>query len=147
MPSIKCTGCIELRRGVFDTKAIDLKRYRTESGKYILYICSKGYFPYQTTIGGLLRPGRALKEALAACPERPRGSCVICHKTEKLTHLGGIEEETCTAAVCSEHYKAWSTWLDEHPEKRQHIAPKGRPRHAEWVDVFREFIDDKRLRP
>jgi len=47
--------------------------------------------------------------------------------------------------ICREHDKAWGTWLDKHPGKRDHIAPRGRSVRANWIEVFREFIEDMRV--
>jgi len=123
---IKCIACIELKR----------RELKINGEAAILYDCP--HLPYMTSIGGLMRPGSGTIKGAEACPENPRSHCAICSET-KIQHYGhGI------VSICPEHDKAWGQWLDEHPEKREHIAPRGRAIRANWVEVFREFVEYKR---
>ena len=124
---IKCIGCYELRR----------RELNMSNGVEIVYECER-YFPYMTTIGGLLRPASGTLEAVKDCPEDPLSHCVVCSNTEIWQFRGDI------TSICKEHATAWGKWLDAHPERRAHLAPKGRVKRANWVEVFREFVEDIR---
>ena len=125
--NIKCIGCYELRR----------RQLNMSHGVDIVYECQR-YFPYMTTIGGLLRPASGTLEAVKDCPEDPLSHCAVCSNT-KITHYGQD-----IVSICKEHDAAWGKWLDEHPERRAYLAPKGRHRKANWIEVFREFVEDIR---
>jgi len=86
-------------------------------------------------LSGLLRPGSGIIEAVKRCPEDPLSHCAVCSNT-KIIHCG---EDI--VSICSEHYKAWSKWLDEHPERRAYFKPRSRVIKANWVEVFREFVE------
>lgn len=132
MARIKCTACPELRREKIAFSGKSLMTFRCP------------LYPYATTIGGLVRPGKGVREAVEKCRRNPRQSCTICRSGSKLHRLGGIFDDDCVAVLCGNHYHAWSEWLDSHPEHRQRLAPKGRVVHANWVDVFREFVEEMR---
>jgi len=123
----KCIGCYDLLR-----EEVEL------GGRYlIVYNCP--HFPYACALSGLLRPGSGIIEAMNDCPERIEDHCILCPKTD-LISLG----EPPIVFICTEHYHAWSKWLDEHPERQAYLSPKGRARKANWIEVFREFIEDMR---
>ena len=123
--NIKCLGCLELRRDAVNEKLT-------------VYHCNaRGGFP-AVAIRSLLRPGKSLLKAVAGCPKDPLGHCVLCPKPPAI-HMGQD-----ILSICQEHYNAWSAWLDAHPDRRAHLAPKGRARKANWVEVFREFVEDIR---
>ena len=136
----KCIGCYLLRREVIDVSKMALKGYRTDAGKLVVYDCLDGRFPYQAVISGLLRPSTGINTAARDCEQTIEGHCIICSQTDKLEHYG----HGPLVYICGKHDKAWGTWLDEHPGKRDHIAPRGRSVRANWVEVFREFIEDMR---
>ena len=87
---------------------------------------------YFKTLSGILK-------AVEGCPEDPLGHCVLCSNT-KILHYGGQD----IVSICVDHDKAWGKWLDEHPQWRAHLAPRGRSVKANWVELFREFIEDMR---
>ncbi|MBA7661634.1 hypothetical protein ES703_69654 [subsurface metagenome] len=124
--SIKCIGCFDLHR----------EEMKMTGETLTVYTCPR--FPYACALNGLLRPGKGILQAVAACPDDPLGHCVICSNTE-IIHYGQD-----IVSTCKEHYDAWSAWLDEHPERRDHLAPRGRAVKANWVEVFREFVEDMR---
>lgn len=130
--TIKCIGCLDL-----------IQEELEMPGKVVVYTCRR--FPFSAAISGLTRPGKGILEAVRTCPKRPREGCVICRTAEKqLVYLGGSDSEDCIAAICIDHYRAWSDWLEKHPERRDYLAPKGRSRKTNWIEVFREFIEDMR---
>ncbi len=124
--NIKCIGCIELLR----------EELKVEGRPLVVYSCSR--FPYACALSGLLQPGRGVQRAVENCQEDPLGHCVLCLKPGSIHYGGDI------VSTCKEHYDAWSKWLDEHPERRAHLGPRGRSVKANWVEVFREFIEDMR---
>ncbi len=124
--NIKCIGCYELLR----------KEMSVEGRPLVVYNCPR--FPYACALSGLLRPGSGILEANKDCPENPLSHCILCPKTE-LIHYGQN-----IVSTCKEHYEAWSKWLDEHPERKAYLKPKGRMNKANWVKVFRDFIEDMR---
>jgi len=124
--NIKCIGCYELRKEVVDFV----------HGTVVVYNCSR--FPYAATIGGLLRPGKGIIEAVRLCPGNPLGHCAVCSNT-KIMHYGQD-----IVSICKEHDHAWEKWLDEHPERHAYLEPLGRSRKSNWIEVFREFIEDMR---
>ena len=136
--NIKCIGCFNLTREVVAISGMGLKVYRTDGNTLVLYYCSEGRFPYQTVVSGLIRPGMGISKAAIDCPEDPLSHCILCSETN-ISHYGQD-----IVSICREHDRAWGKWLDEHPEKREHIAPRGRSVKANWVEVFREFIEDMR---
>jgi len=136
----KCIGCYQLRREVIDISAMSLKGYRTDTGKLVVYDCLDGRFPYRAVISGLLKPSVKVNIAAHNCPKTIEGHCIICEETERLKHYGYEP----LVYICSKHDKAWGTWLDEHPGKRDHIAPRGRSIRANWIEIFREFVEDIR---
>ena len=125
--TIKCIGCFELFREErdFDNKHL------------VTYICPR-YFPYACALSGLLLPSTGILKAANMCPEDPLSHCAVCSNTE-ITHYGQD-----IVSICKEHNAAWSKWLDEHPERHAHLAPRGRSVKANWVEVFREFVEDMR---
>ena len=124
--NIKCIGCYELHR----------EELTLEGEPLVVYSCDR--FPYACALSGLLRPGTGILEAVKMCPEDPLSHCIVCSNT-KIIH-GGED----IVSICSEHYKAWGKWLDENPERRAHLAPRGRSVKANWVEAFREFVEDMR---
>ena len=126
MPTIKCIGCLELRR----------QGVTIEGRPLLVYICPR--FPYACALSGLLRPGSGIVEAVKDCPENPLSHCIICSNT-KIIHYGQD-----IVSICAEHDKAWGKWLDEHPQRRAQIAPRGRSVRGNWVEVFREFVEAMR---
>ena len=126
MATIKCVGCYDLLR-----EELDL------GGKHlVVYNCSR--FPYLCALSGLLRPGRRILKAVNDCPDDTLSHCAVCSST-KTTHYGQD-----IVSICEEHGVAWGKWLDEHPERRAHLEPRGRSVKANWVEVFREFLEDTR---
>ena len=124
---IKCIGCNDLLREELDV-----------GGKHlVVYNCPR-FFPYSTVISGLIRPGSGIVEAVRDCNEDPLSHCVLCSNT-KIIHYGQD-----IVSICSKHDLAWGKWLDEHPERRAYLAPKGRVRQSNWIEVFREFIEGMR---
>ncbi len=126
MALIKCIGCYELLR----------EEMQVEGRPLVVYNCPR--FAYACALSGLLRPTRAILKAANACPENPGQHCLFCKKTD-VTHYG-----IPPLATCPDHYRAWSKWLDEHPERSAYLKPKGRMRTANWIEGFREFIEDMR---
>jgi len=125
--NIKCIGCYYL-----------LREELTLGGRpLVVYDCPL-FFPYTCALSGLLRPGSVIVKAVETCPEEPLSHCVICSNKE-ITHYGQD-----IVSVCKEHDTAWTKWLNEHPERRAHMSPRGRVVKANWVEVFREFVEDIR---
>jgi len=124
---IKCIGCSELLREEIDF----------DDKHLVVYNCPR-YFPYSAVISGLIRPGSGIVEAVRDCNEDPLSHCVLCSNT-KIIHYGQD-----IVSICSKHDLAWGKWLDEHPERRAYLAPKGRVRQSNWIEVFREFIEGMR---
>lgn len=129
MANIKCIGCMDLLR----------EELKLEGRTLVVYNCPR-YFPYACALSGLLQPGSGIVEAVKDCNENPEGHCILCSKIE-VTHYG-----TLPLATCKEHFDAWSKWLDKHPEREAYLKPKGRVRKANWIEVFREFIEDIRVK-
>jgi len=125
--NIKCIGCYDLLR----------EELTLEGRPLVVYNCPR-FFPYVCALSGLLRPGLGIKKAVRLCPDRIDDHCILCSKT-KIIHCGQD-----IVSVCVEHYQDWSKWLDEHPERLAHLAPRGRSVKANWIEVFREFIEDMR---
>jgi len=123
----KCVGCYSLRREVIDISRMGLKGYKTDDGKIVVYDCLDGRYPYQAVISGLLRPSTGINAAAHDCPKTIEGHCILCSETKKLKHYGYEP----LVYICGEHDKAWSSWLDKHPGRREEIAPKGRVVRAE----------------
>jgi len=122
--NIKCIGCYDLLQ----------EDVAVSKGILIAYICPR-YFPYAAALSGLLRPGSGIIEAARDCPEDPLSHCAVCPDTE-ITHYGqGI------ISICREHEKAWGYWLDIHQDRKAHLAPRGRSVKANWIEVFREFVE------
>ncbi len=125
---IKCITCYDLLR-----EELEL------GGKHlVVYNCPR-FFPYACALSGLIRPGKGIIKAVRDCPERIGEHCVLCTKTGVL-HYGGE-----MVSICKDHSRAWGEWLDKHPERFAHLAPKGRLIRSNWIEVFREFIEDMRL--
>jgi len=125
--NIKCIGCYDL-----------LREELTSGGRtLVVYNCPR-YFPYTCVLSGLLQPGSGIVETVRDCPDDPLSHCAVCSNT-KITHYGQDE-----VSICHEHDAAWGKWLDEHPDRRAYLAPKGRARKANWIEVFREFVEDMR---
>ncbi|MBA7637564.1 hypothetical protein ES703_45209 [subsurface metagenome] len=124
---IKCIGCYDLLREEVELKGKPLT----------VYNCPR-FFPYACVLSGLLRPGSGIIEAVRDCNEDPLSHCVLCSNT-KIIHYGQD-----IVSACKEHYDAWSKWLHGHPERRARLAPRGRSVKANWIEVFREFIEDMR---
>jgi len=125
--NIKCIGCFELLR----------EELTVEGRPLVVYNCLR-FFPYACALSGLLRPGLGVQRAVEDCPEDPLSHCAVCSNTN-ITHYGQD-----IVSICSKHDKAWGKWLDEHPERRAHIGPRGRSVKSNWVEVFREFVEDIR---
>lgn len=125
--NIKCIGCYDLLR----------EKLELSGEKLVVYNCPL-YFPYACALSGLVRPGKGIIEAVRDCPEDPLSRCILCPKP------GTIHYGQDIAATCQEHYDAWGKWLDDHPERRDYLAPKGRSRKANWIEVSREFVEDMR---
>jgi len=124
---IKCVGCYDL-----------LREELTLGGKpLIVYNCPR-FFPYACALSGLIRPGSGITEAVEDCPEQLGAHCILCTKTELVSY--GLQD----VFICKEHDRAWGKWLEDHPERRAYLAPKGRLRQSNWIEVFREFIEDMR---
>jgi len=68
----------------------------------------------------------------------------VASETKKLKHYGYEP----LVYICGEHDKAWSAWLDEPDEygnvRTEYLAPQGRVRRGNWIELFREFIEDMR---
>ncbi|MBA7557380.1 hypothetical protein ES705_50133 [subsurface metagenome] len=126
MMDIKCIGCYDLLR----------EEMTLEGRQLVVYNCPR-FFPYACAISGLLRPGKGILQAVEACPEQPGQHCIFCDNTD-VTHYGELP-----LATCGDHYGAWSAWLDKHQE-RKYLHPKGRLKKANWIEVFREFVEDMR---
>jgi hypothetical protein len=124
---IKCIGCFDLLR----------EELTLDGRPMVVYNCPR-FFPYAAVISGLLRPGSGILEAVKDCNENPEEHCIFCSKIE-VTHYGELP-----LATCKEHFNAWSEWLDKHPEREAYLKPKGRMRKANWIEVFREFVEDMR---
>lgn len=136
--NIKCIGCPELRREIM--KLGQDPYFKTdEKGNLVVYKCPR--LPYHTTIGGLMRPGKETLKAVADCPVDITGRCAVCSGETTIT-LG--DPDNPIAYICPGHYHAWGDWLDAHPERRAYLAPRSRTVKANWVEVFREFIEDMR---
>ena len=127
--NIKCIGCFELLR-----EELTINKW-----PLVVYNCPR-FFPYACVLSGLLRPGLGVQRAVEDCPEDPLSHCAVCQNT-KITHYGQD-----IVSICKEHDAAWSKWLNEHPEWRVHLAPRGRSVKANWVVVFRKFVEDIRQR-
>lgn len=126
--NIKCIGCYDLRREELVLGGRPL----------VVYNCPT-YFPYACALSGLLRPGLGVQRAVEDCPERIDGHCILCSKTE-LMSFG----DPPLVFICKEHYRAWFKWLDEQRNRRAFLSPKGRSVKANWIEVFREFVEDMR---
>lgn len=125
---IKCIGCSELLREEIDF----------DDKHLVVYNCPR-FFPYACALSGLFRPGDGITEAVKDCPEQLGAHCILCTKTGVISY-----GEPRIVYACKEHDQAWGEWLKEHPDRSAYIAPKGRLRRANWVEVFREFIEDTR---
>lgn len=126
---IKCIGCLKLVRE---------EMTRANLGREVYYNCPD-IFPYMTSIGGLLHPGKGLEEAVRKdCSEQIGEHCILCDKPGKPY---GRE----IVFMCQDHDRAWGKWLDEHPDRRAYLSPGGhRVKQANWIEVFREFIEEAR---
>ena len=124
---IKCIGCSELLREEIDF----------DDKHLVVYNCPR-FFPYACALSGLIRPGSGITEAVKDCPEQLGAHCILCTKTELVSY--GLQD----VFICKDHDRAWGKWLEDHPERRSHLAPRGRSVKANWVEVFREFIEDAR---
>ena len=125
--NIKCIGCYDL-----------LKEELEVGGKPLVVYNCRRFFPYACALSGLLRPSSGIMEAVKDCTNDPLSHCAVCSNT-KITHYGQD-----LVSICHEHDAAWGKWLDEHLERRAYLAPKGRLRKANWIEVFREFAEDIR---
>lgn len=126
---IKCVGCAELLR-----EELDL------NGKHLVVYNCPSYFPYACALSGLLRPGSGITEAVKDCPEHLGEHCILCAKTELISY-----GEPNIVFICRDHDQDWGNWLASHTERRAYLAPKGRLKTSNWIEVFREFIEDIRL--
>lgn len=127
---IKCIGCQHLYREVINR----LK------GPVVVYDCWLGRLPYSATLSGLLRPAKGITSGAEKCPEQPTTRCAVCQQTTDLRYYGSDN----SVATCQEHDKAWGKWLDKYPERRACLAPRGRLITANWVELFRDFIEEMR---
>ena len=116
---LKCIGCKQL---------IMVSMERADRTK-VYYDCLDHFLPYMTSIGGLLLPAWGTQKAAAACPEDITTHCILCESTA----TGRYGDELVW--VCPVHDKAWGKWLDAHPERRGYLAPKGRARRSNWIEV------------
>lgn len=137
--NIKCIGCFDLLREELTISDVAFKRYRRKKPEntLVVYNCPR-FFPYACALSGLLKPGSGIVEAVKICPDDPLSHCTVCSST-KISHYGGD-----IVGICKEHDAAWGKWLDEHPERRAYLGPKHRVVKANWVEVFREFVEDMR---
>ena len=124
---IKCIGCFDLLR----------EELILEGRPLVVYNCPR-FFPYACALSGLIRPSTCILKAAEMCPDDPLSHCAVCSDT-KITHYGQD-----IVSICREHGAAWSKWLHEHPEMRPRMAPRGRSVKANWIEVFREFVEDMR---
>lgn len=124
---IKCIGCYDLLREELHLKGKPM----------VVYNCPR-FFPYACALSGLVRPGKGIIEAVKLCPEIPDAHCILCLKTD-VTHYGHD-----IVPICRDHDRAWGKWLNEHPERSAYLSPKGRLKQSNWVEVFREFIEEMR---
>jgi len=127
MSLIKCIGCYELLREELVLGGKEL----------VVYNCPR-FFPYSCHLSGLLKPAKGILRAAEECPEQPLGHCILCPSTE-LLHYG---EDI--VSICKYHDRRWGDWLNNHPWKREYMAPRHRAIKARWIEVFREFIEDIR---
>jgi len=125
---IKCIGCYSLLRLELDVK----------DKHPVVYNCHH-YFPYACVISGLLRPGKGILDAVKDCPERIDAHCILCSQPAVVEY-----GEPPIAFACKRHHQTWGEWLDKHPERQSHLRPRGRRIRANWIEVFREFIEDMR---
>lgn len=152
MKVIKCIGCGQLKRELLEIRLVN---------KPVVYYCPRALdrmqpllprqverrthdcsrFPYYAALSGLLRPGKGIREAAAGCPEDIK-KCVICGSTEELVKYGPEP----VAFACKAHNQSWSDWLDQHPNKLESFKPKGRVVTRLWIDVFREWVEDAKLK-
>lgn len=123
---IKCIGCPQLKRKTVTRKGLNL----------VVYDCPE--FPHMCALSGLLRPSKRIGKAAEQCGF-DMSLCVVCGG--KAVHSYGIPP---VAWACSEHDKAWGTWLDKHPDRRQHFSTHNRLHSQAWVEVFREFVEASR---
>jgi len=128
MATIKCVGCYDLLREELDVGG----------KKLVVYNCPR-FFPYACALSGLLHPSTSILKAAEMCPDDPLSHCAVCSDT-KITHYGQD-----IVSICLEHDDAWGEFLLEHPERRDYLAPRGRSVKANWVEVFREFVEDLRV--
>jgi len=129
---IKCVGCYDLLR----------EELELEGKHLVVYNCPR-FFPYLCSLRGLIYPGKGIIKAARDCPERIDRHCILCAKTDAVRLFRYGEE---MVFMCKDHGQDWREWLDEHPERFAHIAPKGRLNRSNWIEVFREFIEDMRLK-
>lgn len=125
---LKCIGCNQLRRQRALDPTVDP-----------IYECPR--FPYATAISGLMVPSSGITRAAEKCPVDISKGCIICGAGGELETYGGDP----FAYTCKVHYRAWSKWLDEHPEKVEAFRPRGRIISSIWIDTFREFVEEARL--
>ncbi len=125
---IKCIGCYGLRRNEL-----------TVGGRPLVVYNCPGFFPYECALSGLLLPGSGIVEAVKDCPEQLGEHCILCAKPWVTSY--GFPPNVF---ACKEHDQAWGKWLKDHPDRHAYISPIGRLRKANWVEVFREFIEDMR---
>ena len=129
-PPIKCIGCYDLVR----------EELTLEGKPLVVYNCS--LFPYACALSGLLYPGKGILEAVAKCPERIDTHCILClQRPNHFPYGNGM------VFICKEHDRAWTKWLDEHPDRRAYLSPRNRLNKRNWIEVFREFIDGFREKP
>jgi hypothetical protein len=126
---LKCIGCMDL-----------LREEVPVGGKTLVVYNCPSFFPYACALSGLFRPTSNITKAIEECPKQTDTHCILCENTDLMRFGRGI------VYVCEKHVWEWSKWLDDHLGKREHIAPKGRLKQANWVEVFREFIESKRER-
>jgi hypothetical protein len=127
-PPIKCVGCYDLK-----TEKLTL------AGKpLVVYNCAT-YFPYACALSGLLHPGKDIFEAVDTCPKRIDRYCILCPQPPSHGSYGkGM------VFICKTHDLAWRKWLDEHPDRQKYLAPHDRLNKPNWIEVFREFIEEMR---
>jgi hypothetical protein len=133
MSVLKCIGCYELCR----KETREMTPGEVPRPLLITYDCVR--FPYACALAGLLRPTKGITLVAENCPRRIDEHCILCSEKPVTTY-----GDPALVYVCKVHDEAWKKWLENHPERRDSLAPKGRLNRTSWVEVFREFIEDMR---
>ena len=144
----KCVGCYLLRREVLDIgeheRSFLKGRRKTGEGNLIVYDCMDGRYQYKAAISGLLKPCVGINNAAHDCPRVIEGHCIFCSETQNLRHYGPEP----LVYICGKHDKDWGTWLAEPDSygniRREYLTPRGRVRRENWIELFREFVEEMR---